>query len=153
MSSSRSDRRLEQTRRYLTFELARFGDRVVVEEELEPEVLQMLVPAFIVQPLVENAIAHGMRAEGPLTIRLFSSTAERWLRSHHGCRRRSGDSRGTVCRTCSRPGSAKGLGIALKNVDDRLKGHFGPGSGVVVESVEGEGTAVSLVLAGVAQDR
>jgi sensor histidine kinase YesM len=46
-------------------------------------------------------------------------------------------------------GSAKGLGIALKNVDDRLKGHFGPGSGVVVESVEGEGTAVSLVLANV----
>ena len=46
--------------------------------------------------------------------------------------------------------SAKGLGIALKNVDDRLRGHFGPGSGVVVESVEGSGTTVSLVLAGVA---
>jgi two-component system, LytTR family, sensor histidine kinase LytS len=48
------------------------------------------------------------------------------------------------------PGSAKGLGIALRNVDDRLKGHFGPGSGVVVESVEGVGTTVTLVLAGVA---
>ncbi len=50
-------------------------------------------------------------------------------------------------------GSAKGLGIALKNVDDRLKGHFGPGSGVVVESVEGTGTAVSLVLAGASRRR
>ena len=35
---------IEQTRRYLTFELARFGDRVIVEEELEPQVLQMLGP-------------------------------------------------------------------------------------------------------------
>jgi two-component system sensor histidine kinase LytS len=143
---------IAQTRRYLTFELARFGDRVIVEEELEPQVLQMLVPAFIVQPLVENAISHGMRAEGPLTIRLFSST----------------ESDGTVRITVAddgagipaerlphvlEAGSAKGLGIALKNVDDRLRGHFGPGSGVVVESVEGEGTAVSLVLAGIAQDR
>jgi len=140
---------LEQTRRYLTFEHARFGDRVVVEEDIAESVRAILVPAFIVQPLVENAIAHGMRPDNPLTVRLTSSECE-------------GD--GTVCVTVSddgmgipaarlphvlEPGSAKGLGIALRNVDDRLKGHYGPGSGVRVESTEGIGTAVSLVLAGV----
>ncbi len=139
---------LEQTRRYLTFELARFGDRVVFSEEVDPQLLQILVPAFIVQPLVENAIAHGMRPNAPLTVSLTSSVC--------------GD--GSVCISVSddgvgipadrvgqvlEAGSAKGLGIALKNVDDRLRGHFGPGSGVVVESVEGTGTTVSLVLAGV----
>jgi two-component system sensor histidine kinase LytS len=142
---------IEQTRRYLTFELARFGDRIVVEENLEPEVLQVLVPAFIVQPLVENAISHGMRAEGPLTIRLFSATGE------------DGSIRITVADDGAgipaqrlphvlEATSAKGLGIALKNVDDRLKGNYGPGSGVVVESIEGQGAAVSLVLVGTAQD-
>ena len=145
------EQEIEQTRRYLTFELARFGDRVVVEEDIASDVLQMRVPAFIVQPLVENAISHGMRPEGVLRIRLFSST----------------DGVGSVRITVAddgqgipaerlphvlESGSAKGLGIALKNVDDRLRGHYGPGSGVVVESVEGEGTAVSLVLAGIAQD-
>jgi two-component system sensor histidine kinase LytS len=141
---------IKQTRRYLRFELARFGDRIVVEEDLQPEVLDLLVPAFIVQPLVENAISHGMRAEGPLTIRLFSATDE------------AGNTRITVADDGAGipaqrlphvldASSAKGLGIALKNVDDRLRGNFGPGSGVEVESVEGQGASVSLVMVGTAQ--
>lgn len=142
---------IEQTRRYLTFELARFGDRIVVEEDLEPEVLEVLVPAFIVQPLVENAISHGMRAEGPLTIHLFSSTGE------DGSIRITVADDGAGISAQRLPhvleaASAKGLGIALKNVDDRLRGNYGPGSGVVVESTEGQGTSVSLVLVDVAQD-
>jgi sensor histidine kinase YesM len=44
------------------------------------------------------------------------------------------------------PGFGRGLGIALKNVDDRLKGHFGPGSGLKVTSREGEGTCVSVTV-------
>jgi len=144
------EQELEQTRRYLTFELARFGDRIVVEEDVETDALQTLVPAFIVQPLVENAIEHGMRAEGLLTIRLSSTTEK------------DGTIRVTVADDGAgipakdiphllEAGSAHGLGIALKNVDDRLRGHYGPGSGVFIESTEGEGTAVSLVIAGGAQ--
>lgn len=141
---------LEQTRRYLRFELARFGKRIEVEESLEPAVLRMFVPAFIVQPLVENAISHGMRPDAPLLIKMFSVTDE------HGNVRITVADDGAGIPAARLPhvleaGSAKGLGIALKNVDDRLKGHFGPGSGVVVESIEGQGASVSLVLANVVQ--
>jgi sensor histidine kinase YesM len=45
------------------------------------------------------------------------------------------------------PGFGRGLGIALKNVDDRLKGHFGPDSGLKVASREGEGTTVRVTIA------
>lgn len=138
---------LEQTHRYLTFELARFGDRVVVEEDIESRVRAVLVPAFIVQPLVENAIAHGMRPDAPLTVSLLSAVdADGTVRIsvHDDGVGIAPDRVGHVLEA----GSAKGLGIALKNVDDRLKGHFGPGSGVVVESAEGVGTTVTLVLAG-----
>jgi len=142
---------LEQTHRYLGFELARFGDRVVVHEDVDPAIRRILVPAFIVQPLVENAIAHGMRPDSPLTVSLTSSVcADGSVRisvSDDGVGIPA-DKVGHVLEA----GSAKGLGIALKNVDDRLRGHFGPGSGVQVESVEGSGTTVTLVLAGVAAD-
>ena len=145
------EQELEQTRRYLTFELARFGDRVVVEEEIESHVLRTLVPAFVVQPLVENAIEHGMRAEGPLTVRLISTTED------HGTIRITVTDDGVgipadVIPHLLEVGSAHSRGIALKNVDDRLRGHYGPGSGVFIESTEGKGTAVSLVIARGAPD-
>ncbi|NTU71771.1 MAG: histidine kinase [Coriobacteriia bacterium] len=139
---------LEQTHRYLTFEIARFGDRVVVEERIDPEVRTTLVPAFIVQPLVENAIAHGMRPSAPLTVSLTSSTCA----DGSVCISVRDDGVGIPASRVAHvleAGSTTGLGIALKNVDDRLKGHFGPGSGVSVESTEGVGTTVTLVLAGV----
>jgi two-component system sensor histidine kinase LytS len=140
---------LEQTHRYLHFEEARFGDRIAFEEAVEPWLMELLVPAFIVQPVVENAIAHGMRESGVLTIRLASCQMDDG--SAHLVI--SDDGVGIpedVLPHVLEPSFGKGLGIALKNVDDRLKGHFGPGSGVRVESTQGHGTTVTLVFARVA---
>ena len=142
----------EQTRRYLSFELARFGDRIEVEEQVDNDVRTLLVPAFIVQPIVENAIAHGMRPSGVLSIRLAAG----YCGDEAVCVSVTDDGVGIPADQVGHilePGFAKGLGIALKNVDDRLKGHFGPGSGVEVASTEGTGTEVRLVLAHVAPVR
>jgi len=139
-------RELGYVRSYLVFERARFGDRIRITEDIAADVLGIEVPAFIVQPLVENSVKHGMRAEGVLHIRLTAV-------------RRDGDlvvevtddgvgipeaDMGRVLE----PGFGKGLGIALKNVDDRLKGYFGEESGVRVESEQGRGTVVRLCIAG-----
>ena len=143
---------LEQTHRYLNFELARFGDRVEFREHVDADVQGLLVPAFIVQPIVENAVAHGMRPDGVLTITLSAGFCGDGV----VCISVADDGVGMAPDRVDRilePGFAKGLGIALKNVDDRLKGHFGPGSGVGVTSAEGTGTEVRLVLAHVAPVR
>ena len=62
-------REVEQTMRYFTFEVARFGeDRLAMDIDIEPGLESVMVPAFMVQPLVENAVRHAMPSEGKLTI-------------------------------------------------------------------------------------
>ncbi|MGI6221129.1 MAG: histidine kinase [Coriobacteriales bacterium] len=143
---------LTQTLRYLGFERARFGaDKILLSNYIEPGLEQLQVPAFIIQPIVENAVGHAMRPTGePLHIQIDV--------------KRSGDDvvisvadDGVGMESTERDkavskGSSKGAGIALKNVDDRLRSCFGKGSGISIESTLGVGTTVYLKLVGASKD-
>src|SRR3954454_10445633 len=55
---------LRNTERYLVLEQARFGDRLRVSLRVAPEVLPVAVPFMVIQPLVENAVRHGLEGSG-----------------------------------------------------------------------------------------
>lgn len=129
---------------YLRFEQARFGDRLLVAEDFDDAALAVPVPAFILQPLVENSVQHGAKPDVPLTVTLSGEREGDVVRV-----RVADDGAGISPEDLPRvleSGFGKGLGIALKNVDDRLRGHFGPGSGLCVESLRGQGTTVTMTI-------
>ena len=139
------DRELKQVERYLTFEIARFGeDRLKLEIDVGQDMREILVPSFMIQPLVENAVKHGMRAEGQLTIRIEGS-----LNGDRAIVKVIDDGVGMSEETLENmmdKESTTGLGIAVKNVSDRISGYFGPDSRMNVESTLGEGTTVTFEL-------
>jgi len=148
---------LAQTRRYLKIEKARFGeDRIIETESVDAGLGQLLVPGFIVQPLVENAVRHAMREEGPLRIDiqatedgedvLIAVVDDGLGMTEEAARRLTEDQP-------SEPAKAhqgKGAGIAIRNVAERIERYYGPGSGVEIMSRVGAGTAVTLRLVGAA---
>lgn len=138
-------REVEQTQRYFMFELARFGEeRLELICDIQPEVNEMMVPPFLLQPLVENAVRHAMPSEGKLTIRVTGMrTGDDVIVSVID------DGNGMTQEACQdilHPSSTQGMGIAVGNVHDRICGYFGPGTRLEVESELGKGTTVRLVL-------
>ena len=137
---------IEQTQRYLMFQRARFGDDAIeMKVHVEPRLEELRVPAFIVQPLVENAVGHARREDG--------STLHIRVRAFHAADNVviSVDDDGVGIpaerlHTVVGGGSNSGMGIALKNVNARLQGYFGGQSGLFVTSEEGKGTTVNLTL-------
>ncbi|GAA1380566.1 histidine kinase [Catellatospora chokoriensis] len=130
--------------RYLTIERARFGERLQVRLRVAPEVLPVEVPFLCLQPLVENAVRHGLHPKpGVGTIRIIAADA------------------GADCEIIVEDdgvgmdpavlldgdGTADGDGgqhVGLGNVDDRLRAVFGDAYGLVVETAPQAGTRVSL---------
>lgn len=148
---------LEQTRRYLKIEKARFGeDRIVETEHVEDGCDALPVPSFLVQPIVENAVRHAMRDEGPLSIDVQVATdgddiliavADDGL----GMDKAVADRLLAAARETGPSTSSRGTGMALRNVAERIERFYGVGSGVEIVSKPGEGTCVTLRLVGARQ--
>ncbi len=124
--------------RYLAIEQVRFGDRLRVTREIAPEVLSALVPSLILQPLVENAIRHGLepsRQTGLLTI-----TASRQGQVLRLVVRDNGVGLKSKLSSNSREG------IGLANTRARLRELYGDAAGLELKGGPEGGLAVELTL-------
>ncbi|MFO1461865.1 MAG: histidine kinase [Verrucomicrobiota bacterium] len=123
---------LEFVGRYLEIQQTRFGDRLRVEQEIEPAALDCRVPTLVLQPLVENAIRHGIEPAGrPGIVRLSASRRGATLVltvEDDGVG--FGGSGGAVPlnpppQISSSTSGAGGTGIGLANLHDRLRALYG----------------------------
>lgn len=145
MEKNTLDWEITQTLRYLGFEKARFGaDQIIVKVEVGEELLGIDVPAFIIQPLVENAVAHGRRENEPLHIyirgRIIDGEVIIVVED---------DGIGmpeSTQKMALEMGNQERAGVALKNVAERLEGFFGVNAGLEVQSQVSEGTRIILNL-------
>jgi two-component system, LytTR family, sensor kinase len=133
---------LEATDTYLALERARFGDRLRVRIEIAPETLGVAVPSLTIQPLVENALRHGLeRRAGPahLSIRAVDDGADvTILVDDDGI-----GADASVVEDHLNNGSCEDH-VGLGNVDERMRMAFGPGYGLVVETAPGAGMRVTV---------
>jgi two-component system, LytTR family, sensor kinase len=122
---------------YLAIMRTRFGDRLVISVDVPVDVMDALVPSLVLQPIVENAIEHGMadRADiGHVTVRVTKNAASLHLEV-------SDDGPGLA----AAPPSA-GNGIGLANTRERLARLYGSGAAVETFTASGGGLTVRLTI-------
>jgi two-component system, LytTR family, sensor kinase len=120
---------LDALQGYLAIEQIRFEERLAIETRVDPAAASCAIPAFLIHPVLENAIKHGARdqGDGPLRVRLAATVAgdvlrvEVWntgsLATHVPHDGRRGGEAGFTELT---PASANGTGIGVRNVRERL---------------------------------
>lgn len=144
---------LEHVRNYLMIQHMRFKNRFSYTIEAEEEVLELASLKLMLQPLVENAIYHGMEfmdGDGEIFISAWKEGEDLYLKvSDNGL----GMTEEQVARLFSdmpHTGSSRGSGIGVKNVNERIRLYFGSEYGLSIESEPDEGTVVTIHLPAVA---
>lgn len=134
---------LQAVQTYLELQRARFDDRMEITVRMAPEVLPVAIPFLVIQPIVENAVRHGLEpkpgpgsinvsgfCEGPLcVIEIEDDGVGMDLELAQAILAGTGP-------------PAKRVGLA--NVDQRLRTVYGPEYGLVIETAPGSGTKVVI---------
>lgn len=136
---------IDYVQTYLTLEKARYGDKLRYRIRVQPECLDVPVPILVFQPLVENAVVHGISPkEGPgmvsLTIRRKNDNLVVYI-SDNG----EGVAKSQQYEIFEM-GSGAGTGLGLSNVAERLIGLYGPPYHLRFRSEVGKGTTVRLTI-------
>jgi two-component system LytT family sensor kinase len=127
---------LEFVGKYLEIEQTRFHDRLKVHMDIPPDLLEVYVPSLALQPLVENAIKHGISVDSA------AGRLEVTAKLHNG--------RVRLCVRDDGPGLAPGsrlrFGVGLTNVRSRLKQLYGDESSLELTGADGRGCEAIITI-------
>ncbi|MDO5551608.1 MAG: sensor histidine kinase, partial [Lachnospiraceae bacterium] len=140
---------LEHVRNYLMIQHMRFKNKFSYTIEAEDDVMEMASLKLMLQPLVENAIYHGMEfmdGDGEILIRVALEAGELcFLIQDNGLGMRPEQVEALFTDTSHVP-SGRGSGIGVRNVNERIKLYFGEAYGLRITSEPDEGTKIQIRL-------
>ena len=134
---------IEYVNTYLILEKARFREKLRIKRDLDPSLFEYQVPVLTLQPLIENAIKHGVQPKvgtGTVEIKARLINGEMlFIISDDGV----GISSDRMPKVIL-PGFGSGNGVGLSNVHERLKSLFGEDYGLRIMSEVNKGTSVYI---------
>ena len=139
---------VEHVRNYLMIQNMRFKNRFEYSIDVDEKVLSYSSLKLMLQPLVENAIYHGMEfmdGDGEIDVKVFKEDNSLYFTITDNGLGMSEDMVETLLSKNFVP-SKKGSGIGVKNVNERIKLYFGSEYGLKVESEPDEGTKITIHL-------
>lgn len=139
---------VEHVRNYLMIQNMRFKNRFEYSIDVDEKVLSYSSLKLMLQPLVENAIYHGMEfmdGDGEIDVKVFKEDNSLYFTITDNGLGMSEDMVETLLNKDFVP-SKKGSGIGVKNVNERIKLYFGSEYGLKVESEPDEGTKITIHL-------
>lgn len=134
---------LEQAEAYLNIQRTKYGDKVAISYDLDPEIVRYVTIKLILQPFIENALEHAWFGDA-LHIRIEAKkigdnivfkVIDNGLGMPPALIRRIFD-----------PVEGQNVGFGIRNVNSRIQLHFGAEYGVTIGSRPGMGTTVQIVI-------
>ena len=139
------ERELKVVQDYMYLQQMRFGQRIRYDTDCKPDTMEVLVPSFALQPLVENAIIHGISPKGQggrIHVRSWMEGRRLWI-SVADTGRGMAQERLEEIRLALARGEEKATGVGVGNIYRRVHGMYRDGE-VFIYSSEGRGTVVQM---------
>ena len=140
---------IDHVKNYLMIQHMRFKNKFDYEFDIAEDVLELPSLKLMLQPLVENAIYHGMEfmdGDGLIMVKAWREEDELYLSVADNGLGMTEDKVEMILTGKSASGNGRGSGIGVKNVNERIKLYFGEAYGLTIDSEPDEGTTVIIHL-------
>ena len=140
---------LEHVRNYLMIQHMRFKNKFSYEIQAEEDCLDLTSLKLVLQPLVENAIYHGMEfmdGDGEIAITVWRTEDDLYMAVKDNGLGMTEEQVESLFSDQVHVTSKKGSGIGVKNVNERIKLYFGEKYGLTIDSEPDEGTSITICL-------
>ena len=137
---------LQQAKNYLMLQSLRYQDRLQVNYRVDEQVLDRMMPKVLLQPLLENALIHGVQdmesgCVVTITVRQAPEGTQFFIHDNgKGIERENLE----AIRKKLQDGTSESIGLA--NVNERLRLYYNHSAGLIIESDPGKGTTVSFTV-------